>query len=203
MTAGRLINGLVVHNRAPANGPPCGDAGCGGPRRLSSMRTVRLSPEQVDLAPWRSCADHRVRFRTLPHGGGRGHTAGKRHRPRVMATGFLQADLRKAAHFPAGHAQSLVNPLDVRGAEVHALPDASVDDVLGDRLPVGVGAGDAGCVRAGQRYGGRRARAEEGVEDSLLRADLAAVAAGVLGVLRRRRASPRQAPGGTSASRLG
>ena len=114
------------------------------------------------------------------HAGARGTARGSWQRD------FLQADLRKAAHFPAGHAQALVNPLDVRGAEVHALPDASVDDVVGDRLPGGVGAGDAECVRAGQRYGGRRARAEEGVEDSLLRADLAAVAAGVFGVLRGR-----------------
>jgi hypothetical protein len=75
---------------------------------------------------------------------------------------------------------------------VHPLPDASVDDVAGDRLPVGVGAGDAGGVRAGQRYGGRRARAEEGVEDSLLGADLAAVAAGVFGVLR---GGPERRPG--------
>src|ERR1017187_7035561 len=105
---------------------------------------------------------------------------------------FLQADLREAAHFPAGQAQALVSALDVRTAEVHALPDASVDDVVGDRLPVGVGAGNAECVRAGQRYESRRARAEEGVEDALLRADLAAVAAGVFGVLRGR---PERRPG--------
>ena len=93
----------------------------------------------------------------------------------------LQADLREAAHFPAGHAQALVDPRHVRGAEVHALPDASVDDVVVDRLPVGVGAGDAERVRAGQRYGGRRSRADEGIQDTLLRAGLAAVAAGYSG----------------------
>jgi hypothetical protein len=50
---------------------------------------LRQSPEQVDLASSQSCADCRARSRPLPQGG-RGHTAGKRRRPRVMQRDFYR-----------------------------------------------------------------------------------------------------------------
>jgi len=183
-----VVSGLQVCNSArwmaDRSSPRCVVS---RPDHRGPLRIAVLASLGISLRP---CELSKITFRMKEV------MKGDRGTARGHATSLFTGRSRERP-LPTGHAQALVNPLDVRGAEVHALPDASVDDVAGDRLPVGVGAGDADRVGAAQWYGSRRARAEKGVEDSLLRADLAAVAAGYSGCCGAAKTTSRLGPGGS------